>query len=101
MQGSKFKHQRHFSSSNGGSGNKVSEQSVVGSPNTKNDGQAVLSPLITPDSSNELGANANCTTDGMNNGKEDNETKDTKQTKKIKFIIKPSREGVMILHKMQ
>ena len=59
MQGSKFKHQRHFSTSNGKSGNKVGEQSIVGSPNTKNDGQAVLSPLTMPDSSNELRANGN------------------------------------------
>ena len=57
MQGSKFKHQRHFSGSNGGSSNKVGEQSVVGSHNTKIDGQAVLSPLTTPDSSNEHGDN--------------------------------------------
>ena len=99
MQGNKFKHQRHFSGSNGGSSNKVGERSVVGSHNTKNDGQAVLSPLTTPDSSNEHGDNG--TKDVMNNGKEDKETKDTKQTKKIKFIIKPSKEGVKILHKMQ
>ena len=57
MQGSKFKHQRHFPSSNGGSGNKVSERSVIGSHNTKIDGQTVLSPLTTPDSSNEHGDN--------------------------------------------
>ena len=76
MQGSKFKHQRHFPSSNGRSGNKVGEQSVVGSPNTKTDGQAVLSPLITPDSSNAHGDNG--TTHGMNKGKQDQETKDTK-----------------------
>ena len=37
----------------------------------------------------------------MNKGKQDQEIKDTKQTKKIKFIIKPSKEGVTILHKMQ
>ena len=53
MQGSKFKHQRHFSGSKGKSGNKVGEQSVVGSPNIKIDGQAVSSPLTKPDSSNE------------------------------------------------
>ena len=98
MHGSIFKHQRHFSSSNGGSSNKVGEQSVVGSPNTKTDGQAVPSPLTSPDSSNEPGAND--TKDSMNNGKEDTEIKDTKRTKK-KFIIKPSKEGVAILHKMQ
>ena len=91
MQGSKFKHQRHFSSSNGGYGNKVGEPSITGSPHTKNDGQAVLSPLTTPDSTNELGANG--MTHGMNKGKQDQETKDTKQTRKIKFIIKPSKEG--------
>ena len=99
MQGSKFKHQRHFSGSNGKSGNKVGERSVVGSPNTKTDGQAVPSPLTTPDSSNE--PRANDTEDSMNNGKEDREIKDKKRTKKIKFIIKPSKEGVAILHKMQ
>ena len=99
MQGSKFKHQRHFSGSNGKSGNKVGEQSVVGSPNTKTDGQAVSSPLTTPDSSNE--PRANDTEDSMNNRKEDTEIKDKKRTKKIKFIIKPSKEGVTILHKMQ
>ena len=99
MQGSKFKHQRHFPSSNGRSGSKVGEQSVVGSPNTKTDGQAVLSPLITPASTNEHGDNG--TTHGMNKGKQDQETKDTKQTKKIKFIIKPSKEGVTILCRMQ
>ena len=91
MQGSKFKHQRHFSGSNGKSGNKVGEQSVVGSPNTKTDGQAVSSPLTKPDSSNELRANGN--ERGMNKRKQG--------TKKIKFIIKPSKEGVTILHKMQ
>ena len=80
-------------------GNKVGEQSVVGSPNTKTDGQAILSPLITPDSSNKHGDNG--TTHGMNKGKQDQEIKDTKRTKKIKFIIKPSKEGVTILHKMQ
>ena len=99
MQGSKFKHQRHFSGSNGKSGNKIGEQSVVGSPNTKTDGQAVSSPLTKPDSSNELRANGN--EKGMNNRKQDEEIKDTKGTKKIKFIIKPSKEGVTILHKMQ
>ena len=67
MQGSKFKHQRHFSGSNGKSGNKVGERSVVGSPNTKTDGQAVSSPLTTPDSSNE--PRANDTEDSMNNRK--------------------------------
>ena len=99
MQGRKFKHQRHFSSSNGGSSNKVGERSVIGSPNTKIDGQAVLSPLTTPDSSNEHSNNS--MTHGMNKETQDQETKDTKQPKKIKFIIKPSKEGVMILHKMQ
>ena len=99
MQGSKFKHQRHFSGSNGKSGNKVGKWSVVGSPNTKTDGQAVPSPLTTPDSLNE--PRANDTEDSMNNGKEDTEIKDKKRTKKIKFIIKPSKEGVAILHKMQ
>ena len=99
MQGSKFKHQKHFSGSNGKSGNIVGEQSVVGSPNTKTNGQAVPSPLTTPDSSNEC--RANDTEDNMNNGKEDKEIEDTKRTKKIKFIIKPSKEGVTILHKMQ
>ena len=59
MQGSKFKHQRHFSGSNGKSGNKVGEQSVVGSPYTQTVGQAVSSPLIKPDLSNELRANGN------------------------------------------
>ena len=99
MQGSKFKHQRHSSGSNGKSGNKVGERSVVGSPNTKTDGQALSSPLTKPDSSNELRANGN--EKGMNNRKEDTEIKDKKRTKKIKFIIKPSKEGVTILHKMQ
>ena len=37
----------------------------------------------------------------MSNGKQDKETKDANHTKKIKFIIKPSKEEVMILHKMQ
>ena len=37
----------------------------------------------------------------MNNRKQDEEIKDTMGTKKIKFIIKPSKEGVTILHKMQ
>ena len=99
MQGSKFKHQRHFSCSNGKSGNKVGEQSVVGSPNTKTDGQAVPSPLTTPDSSNEL--RANHTDDSMNNGKEDTEIKDTKRKTIIKFIIKPSKDRVTTLHKIQ
>ena len=89
----------YFSGSNGKSGNKVGEQSVVGSPNAKTDGQAVSSPLITPDSSNE--PRANDTEDSMNNRKEDTEIKDKKRTMKIKFIIKPSKEGVTILHKMQ
>ena len=80
MQGSKFKHQRHFSGSNGKSGNKVGERSVVGSLNTKTDGQAVPSPLTKPDSSNELRANGN--EKGMNNRKQDEEIKDTKGTKK-------------------
>ena len=62
-------------------------------------GQAVSSPLITPDSSNE--PRANDTEDSMNNRKEDTEIKDKKRRKKIKFIIKPSNEGVTILHKMQ
>ena len=57
MQGSKFKHQRHFSGSNGKSGNKVGERSVDGSPNIKTDGQAVSSPLTRPDSSDELRGN--------------------------------------------
>ena len=70
MQGSKFKHQRHFLDSNGKSGNKVGEQSVVGSPNTKTDGQAVSSPLTKPDSSNELRANGN--EKGMNKKKTGN-----------------------------
>ena len=48
---SKFKHQRYFSSSNGGSGNIVGNQSVVGSPNTKTDAQTIPGPLNTPDSS--------------------------------------------------
>ena len=91
MQGSKSKHQRHFLGSNGKSGNKVGEQSVVGSPNTKTDGQAVSSSLTKPDSSNELRANGN--EKGMNKRKH--------RTKKIIFIIKPSKEGVTILHKMQ
>ena len=99
MQGIKFKYQRYLSSSNGGSGNKVGEWSVVGSPNTTTDGQAVPSPLTTPDSSNE--PRVNDTKDSMNNGKVDKKLKDTKRTKKIKFIIKPSKEGVAILHKMQ
>ena len=86
MQESKFKHQQHFSSSNGGSGNKVGEQSVVGSSNTKNNGQAVLSPLTTPDSSNEPRANG--TENGMNNGKEDKEIKDTKESKENKTYHK-------------
>ena len=76
MQGNKFKHQRHFLSSNSRSGNKVGEWSVVGSPNTKTDGQAVPSPFTTPDSSNELRVNG--PEDSMNTGKEDNEIKDTK-----------------------
>ena len=99
MQGSKFKHQRYFSASNGKSGSKVCELSVVGSPNTKTDGQAIPSPLTTPDSSNE--PRANDTEDSMNNRKQNEETKDMKQTKKIKFIITPSKDGVTILHKMQ
>ena len=98
MQGSKYKYQRHFSGSNGKSGNKVGEQSVVGSPNTKTDGQALSSPLTKPDSSNELRTNGN--KKGMNNRKQYEEIKDTKGTKKIKFIIEPSKEGVTILHKM-
>ena len=73
MQRSKFKHQRHFSGSNGKSGNKVGERSVVGSPNTKTDGQAVPSPSTTPDSSNE--PRANDTEDSMNNKRENKENK--------------------------
>ena len=79
MQGSKFKHQRHFSGSNGGSGKKVGERSVVGSPNTKTNGQAVPSPLTTPDSSNE--PRTNDTEDSRNNGKEDIEIKENKENK--------------------
>ena len=52
--------------------------------------------MTTPDSSNE--PRANDTEDSMNKGKEDTAIKDTK---KLKFIIKPSKEGVGILHKMQ
>ena len=63
----------HFSGSNGGSSNKVGEWSVVGLHNTKIDGQAVLSPLTTPDSSNEHGDNG--TTHGINKGIQDQETK--------------------------
>ena len=55
--------------------------------------------MITPDSLNEHGDNG--TTHGMNNDKQVKETKDANQTKNIKFIIKPSKEGVTILHKMQ
>ena len=80
MQGSKSKHQRHFSGSIGKAGKKVGEQCVVGSPNTKTDGQAVSSPLTKPDSSNELGANGN--EKSMNNRKQDEEIKDTKEQRK-------------------
>ena len=55
---------------------KLVNEVFVGSPNTKTDGQAVLSPLITPDSSNEHGDNG--TTHGMNKEKQDQEIKDTK-----------------------